>query len=137
MGFDRLWCEDDGERADSPAAMEARSSSFTGELRAPIMLRREVAVIDDTRRIRREARDTLLSSAVGEEDCRFSSVFVREDNDSRLVGRETEVCRLEPADDMDMLRSSTWRTGSAGGGGVKLGGAESSIDSCSTVSGLG
>ena len=99
--------------ADSPAATKAASSSLTGELKAPIILRREVEVIDDIRRIRREARDPfLLSSEVGEE-CIFSSVFDREDNESRLVGRETGACRLEPADEIDKLRLSKRETDSA------------------------
>lgn len=94
-----------------------------------MMLRREVDVMDDMRRIRREAREPFLSS--GEEGL-FSSGLEREDKDSRLAGRETGVaCRLDPADEIDMLRVSE-RRGSSAGGLWDCG----SLDSCSTVNGL-
>lgn len=61
------------ELADSGALLDpfvvgTYSSSLTGELRAPIMLRRELDVIDDTRRMSREVRDIFLSSDVEEAD---------------------------------------------------------------------
>ena len=95
-----------------------------------MMLRREVDVIDDMRRIKREAREPFFSS-VGEEV--FSSALEREENESRLPGREPGVaCRPDPADETDMLRSSGRLAGSA----VGLWEGVSSFVSCSTVNGL-
>lgn len=107
------------------------SSSLTGELRAPMMLRREVDVMDDIRRMRREARDAFLSSEVGDADWAGSLVLGRDDRESRLPGRDDDG-RPDPVDDIDMLRSSgreasaidAWDDGG------------SSAISCSTVNGL-
>lgn len=68
-----------------------------------MMLRREVEVMDDMRRIRREARDPFFSSDVGEVDWIVSSLLVREAKERRLPGRDVA---LEPADETDGLRSS-------------------------------
>jgi hypothetical protein len=71
-----------------------------------MMLRREFEVMEETRRMRREAREPFFSS-IGEEEFKFSSVLEREDKESRLPGREFGVAsRPDPADEIDMLRSS-------------------------------
>jgi hypothetical protein len=131
-GSERVWRDDEFEIAEFPRG-ETADSSFTGGLKAPIMLRREVEVIDDIRRIKREAREPFFSS-VGDADWEFSSALEREDNERRLAGRETGVTwRLDPADDMDMVRSSTV---GAGDSTVWLLEISSFVSCCSTVSGL-
>jgi hypothetical protein len=86
--------------------MGSISSSFTGGDKAPMMLRREFEVMEDTRRMRREAREPFFSST-GEDEVKFSSVREREERERRLPGREFGVaCRPDPADEIDMLRSS-------------------------------
>lgn len=99
--------ERDNDREMVEVSIGLASSSFTGGLRAPMMLRRELVVIDDMRRMRREARDAFFSSGEGELAWTFSSALEREDNERRLPGRDADaVGRLDPADEIDMLRVS-------------------------------
>lgn len=106
MGSEVRELEDPGALLDPVLKVGARCSSLTGELSAPIMLRRDVDVMDDMRRMSRDVRDAFFSSDVEEVDCMVSSVMVREGGEGRLPGREV-AGRLDPVDDIDILRS--WR----------------------------
>lgn len=88
MGSEVREEEDPGALLDSLLKVEACSCSLTGELSAPIMLRRDVDVIDDMRRMSRDVRDAFFSSDVEEVDCMVSSVMVREGGEGRLPGRD-------------------------------------------------
>lgn len=111
------------------------SSSLTGELSAPIMLRRELDVIDDMRRMSREVRDGFLSSGVEETDWTLSSVLEREGGEGRLPGRlsgRDVAWRLDVVDEIDKLRSWGRLAGSIG----EISGSGASAISGSTVTGL-
>ena len=77
------------------------------------MLRRELDVIEDIRRMSREVRDIFLSSDVEEADWTLSSVREREGREGRLPGRDV-AWRLDVVDDIDGLRSWGRLAGSMG-----------------------
>lgn len=121
MGSEVRELVDSGALLDPFVEAGAYSSSLTGELRAPIMLRRELDVIDDIRRMSREVRDIFLSSDVEEVDWTLSSVLEREGREGRLPGRlsgrlpgRDVAWRLDVVDDIDGLRSWGRLAGSMG-----------------------
>lgn len=131
MGSEVRELVDPGALLDPFVRAGTCSSSLTGELRAPTMLRRELDVIDDIRRMSREVRDIFLSSDMEEADWTLSSVLEREEREGRLSGRDV-AWRLDVVDDIDGLRS--W--GRLAGSMDDTGGNGASAVSCSTVKGL-